>query len=177
MAITLKQTKKYYKKKGKIFPIIFNEVDEEIIHGGLAVNKRLPKIYRRPTADIDLYSNRPLTEARKTERLLDAEMQFNAFEVVPGRHKGTFKLKSRATGRTRADYTKPKTIIPYDKIKGKKYMKVAAMKAQMLKTLKDKEQIHIHTKLRDSINRLTLHERMIKAKLKKKQIKRKESFW
>lgn len=173
--VTPKQTEEYYKRKSRIPKVIYNQIDKEIIHGGRAINIRVKKRLRRVSEDYDLYARRARAEAIKTERALDKAMTFNAFETVPGEHKGTYRVKSLATGRVRADYTKPATKIPYDTISGKKYIKLSAMKAHLKKTLRDPTQEFIHAKLRDNLNRIILHERMVKARKAKakKKIRRK----
>ena len=174
--VTPKQTLRYYKKRKGIPKVIYNQIDNEIIYGGKAVNIRVKRELKRPTEDWDLYAKKAKQEAIKTERALDKHMNFNAFETVPGIHPGTFRVTSRATGKVRADYTRPENSIPYDTISGKKYIKLQAMKEQLKKTLKDPTQKFIHAKLRDNLNRIILHERMVKArkaKAKLKQIRRK----
>ena len=173
MPITPKQTLRYYKKRKGIPKVIYKQIDNEIIYGGKAVNIRVPRELKRPTDDWDLYVKEARKEAIKTERALDRHIGFNAFETLPGQHPGTYRVTSRATGKVRADYTKPTNTIPYDVIRNKKYIQVEAMKKQLKKTLNDPEQAYAHAKLQDSLNRLILHEKMVKVR-KAKKVRR---FW
>lgn len=174
--VDLKQTERFHKNKEVIRKVILNRVDNnEIIHGQSAVNKQIPKHLHRTTTDYDIFSTTPKKDAREAERALDRRFGFNAFETIPGQHKGTYKVKSRVDGETYADYTKPEKTIPSKKIGGKRYATLGYFKRHITKTLKDPEASFRHIKDRDTLNRILLAEQKPKKKKKltiKEMIKR-----
>jgi len=178
MALTLSNVEKYHRRKKSIDKVLLSTVnDDEVIYGARAINVRVSKNLKRKTTDYDIYTKNPRKQALEAEQKLDKHMGFNAFESKVAQHKGTWKVKSRVTGEGVADYSKPNNKIPYDKIKGKKYIKISRIKQTIKKTLKDPESTYRHAKDKDALNRIKIHEkRNIKRKAKTKKIKRKTVY-
>jgi len=159
----LQKAEHFHKHKHRIPGIILGAVDDkEIIYGARALNKRFPRWLDRPTTDFDIYSTHPRKDARESERRLDKAFRGDFFFVKQALHPGTWKVKSHITGDTHADYTKPDKQIPFDRIGGKKYVKLSAVKKHIKKTLKDPEAKYRWEKDRDALNRILIYEKMRK---------------
>lgn len=162
---TLKQVDKFHRKKKSIPRVVMSVTDShEIIYGARAMNKQLPSHLDKPTMDYDIFSPTPKKDAMQTEKALDKEFGGDYFFVEPAKHKGTWKVKSHINKEGYADYTKPEGYVPYRKIGGKKYVKLAYVKAHIMKTLKDPEAKYRHDKDRDALNRIKVYEKLKKAK-------------
>ena len=163
----LKKVHNFYKNKHKIKKIILSRTDKhEIIHGARAINKQVsPSYLDTPTTDFDIFSKKPKKDAKETEKALDKEFGGDYFYVKKGRHKGTWKVKSKVNEQTYADYTKPNKKIPSKTINKLRYARLNYLKQHILKTLKDPKQSFRHAKDKDALNRILVYERL------KKQIK------
>jgi len=154
---TLKQVEQYHRLKERIRDLILKNVgNNEIIYGSQAINKQVPKHLQSFTRDFDIYADDPLQEAEQLDYALDKMMGFNSFEVRRARYPHTQKVKSRVTGRTHADYTKPQNKVPYVVIEGKKYAKLDYIKKQKIKTLKKGIATHRKLKDQDQLNRIRI---------------------
>ena len=80
------------------------------------------------------------------------------FEVVPGIHKNTWKVKSKSSGKTIADYTgqgkKPRSV----NVLGVRYARSEALKRKAKKILRDESASFRHDKDRDTLQRIKLTE-------------------
>ena len=156
----LEKTEKFHRLKDRIKNILLRTIKErEIIHGEQAVAVRLPQHLQRHTRDIDVFSETPRKDAEEAEDELDESFGGDFFEVTPAEHKGTFKVRSKVDGRTYADFSKPEEKIPSEKIQGKNYVTMQFIKKRLRAILKDKEKAFRHTKDRDTLNRIAVHEK------------------
>jgi len=155
----LSKVEHFHRQKPKISRTILSKVDDkEIIYGAKALNKRFPPFLDRHTTDYDIYSTHPHKDAREAERALDKAFGGDYFYVKPALHPGTWKVKAHANEETYADYTKPEEKIPYDRIGGKKYVKLSYVKKRIHKTLRDPESKYRHDKDRDALARILIYE-------------------
>lgn len=124
---------------------------KQIIHGARATNQQLPVPLRKQTKDYDIYTSKPEKAAKELASQLNKEFG-KGFKVVPGQHKGTFKVKKN--GETVADYTrvyrKPKTINKF----GVKYANVEYAKRKLNKLVKDERTSFRRDKDLDTLNRI-----------------------
>ena len=75
----------------------------QIIHGAMATNVQLPGYLRKQTKDYDIYTRKPRKNAVEMAKKLNKRLGSNRYEVVKGRHKGTYKVKTK-NGDTVIDY-------------------------------------------------------------------------
>jgi len=166
--VSLRQTKQFHKHKKKIPGAIRSRVDNhEVIFGAHALNVRFPAYLERQTMDYDIFSPTPKRDALEAEKALDNVFGGDFFYTHPALHPGTWKVRSYVDQEGYVDYTKPKKKIPYDRIKGKKYVKLSHVKKTIKKTLKDPESSYRHGKDRDALNRIRIYEQMKKKKRSK----------
>lgn len=159
----LKKTEHFHRQKQKIPSIILSKVDDkEIIYGARALNKRFPSFLDRHTEDYDIFSTHPKKDAREAERALDKSFGGDFFAVKKALHPGTFKIIAHANKQGYADYTKPDKMIPFDRIGGKKYVKLDYVKKTIRKTLADPESKYRHDKDRDALERILIYEKLKK---------------
>ena len=158
--ITLQHTEQFHQQKHRIGNIIITVTDDhEIIHGARALNQRFPKHLDRHTKDFDIFTQTPEKDARETEKKLDKEFGGDFFYVVPGIHPGTWKVKAHATGETYADYTKPESKVPFDKIGGINFATLAHMKRSFERSLADPFSSFRREKDKDALNRILIYEK------------------
>ena len=159
--VSLAHTKQFHKKKHKIGAVILSKVDDsEIIYGARALNVRFPKYLDRHTTDYDIFTNQPKRNAVESEKALDKEFGGDFFHTEAAQHEGTYKVKAHANQEGYADYTKPDDDIPYQKIRGKKYIDLDYMEKHTEKTLKDPEASYRHAKDRDALNRIRIYKKL-----------------
>ena len=159
--VSLAHTKQFHKKKHKIGAVILSKVDDsEIIYGARALNVRFPKYLDRHTTDYDIFTNQPKRNAMESEKALDKEFGGDFFHTEAAQHEGTYKVKAHANQEGYADYTKPDDDIPYEKIRGKKYIDLDYMEKHTEKTLKDPEASYRHAKDRDALNRIRIYKKL-----------------
>jgi len=77
----------------------------QIIHGTRALNQQVPAYLKRKTEDFDVYTKEAKSAAKRIVAKLNKISRKEEFEVVPGIHKNTWKVKSKSSGKTIADYT------------------------------------------------------------------------
>lgn len=172
----LQDVETFHRKKKEIKKIILSKTGKhEIIFGQRAVNKRVPDFLDRPTTDYDIFTPTPKKDAKQTENALDKHMGFNAFEIVPAKHEGTHKVKSLIDGETYADYTKPDKKVPYEKIGKHNYIKLAWIKKQIGKTLKDPTSSFRHDKDKDTLNRIKIYEKLKQNPTRKKGVRKQKT--
>lgn len=158
--VPLKTTENYHKNKSKIPRVVLSVTEKhEIIHGEQAVKKQVPGFLKRHTGDFDIFSKSPMIDAQETEEALDKAFGHDAFFVSPGKHIGTARVISRATGEAVVDYTKPPKGISSKKIDGHRYASLTHMEQQAMRTLNDPMSAHRHSKDRDTVNRIRIAKR------------------
>lgn len=156
--MTLEELRRYYKNRRKVPAMVFSTIDsKEIIHGSKALDKQVPKQYRTyKYQDYDVFSKKPLVSAKETERFLEKQLGGDYYKVKAGRHEGTYKVVSKVTGQTIADFTYPPQKIKYKIIRGKKYRTLQDLKKHAQQTIRSKTATHRVNKDRDMINRIRL---------------------
>lgn len=158
--VPLKTTENYHKNKSKIPKVVLSVTERhEIIHGEQAVKKQVPGFLRRHTHDFDIFSKTPMVDAMEAEKALDKAFGMDAFVVTPGKHVGTARVVSRATGEAVVDYTKPPKKITSKKINGHRYASLEYMEKQAIRILNDPLSAHRHPKDRDTVNRIRIAKR------------------
>lgn len=163
--VTTAQAERYYRRKKRIPNIVYSQIQpSEVIYGGRAVNKQLPRFLQMPTLDFDIFSRSPRKQAKRTEKVLDKKFGGNYFEVKPAQHRGTFRVKSRVSGEVYADYSKLRKKIPSKKINGKLYVPLSFVKKHIKQTLKSKSAKFRHERDRATLRRIEIFERMRKRK-------------
>lgn len=161
----LRKVENFHKQKHKISRVILSKVDDkETIYGARALNKRFPPFLDRHTEDYDIFSTHPRKDARETERALDKAFGGDHFFVKPALHPGTFKVIAHANKVGYADYSQPERPIPFDRIGGKKYVKLSMVKQTIRKTLADPESKYRHDKDRDALRRILIYEQLKRRK-------------
>lgn len=157
----VEQTIKYYRKNPRIQKQVLRHIPgKDIVYGSYALNKQLPKLLRTKPGDIDIYSRNPKVEAVQTEKQLDRYVGFNAFRVEKAEHPGTFKVKSKVTGKTIVDYSKPENHIPTRRINHIRYATLEYAKKKALEALHNPEAKFRHDKDLDAYNRILAAERL-----------------
>lgn len=153
----LKQINTYHKKKGKIKNKILSKTGKgEVVFGATAINKQVPKYLKSPTRDVDILTKYPNKEAKQVEKALDKMMGFNAFKTVKAKHPGTWKVKSNVTGKTRADYSKPKLKVPTKRIQNVHYVTLEQIRKEIINRIKMKRDVFRLPKDRDALNRINI---------------------
>ena len=151
----------FYNKRFVIEPTILDQVrkDKNIIHGERALNRHLPSFLDVHTEDYDVFSQTPRKSAIKLEKELDRKFGGDFFVVRPARHKGTFKVKSKITDRTVADFTKPKKEIPFTtSFDGINYRKLESIKEKVEMLLKDETKKFRRKKDLEALRRIKVFE-------------------
>lgn len=156
--IPIKKTETHHKKKHLIPKIIKSVTDKhETVHGAKAVNVQVPVWLRKSTQDYDIYSRTPKRDAAQLERKLDNEFGGDFFNVETAKHKGTFKVKSKVTGETVADYTKvQQKNIPRKNIGGIHFASLEFMKKQSMAAIRSKDAEFRRQKDIDMLNRIKI---------------------
>ena len=171
----LEKTEKFHRLKNRIKDIILRTIKEkEILHGEQAVSIRLPQHLQRPTRDYDVFSDTPRQDADEAEEELDESFGGDFFEVIQAEHPGTFKVKSKIDGRTYADFSEKEGKVPSEKIQGKNYVTIQFIKKRLRAILRDKAKAFRHTKDRDTLNRLAVHEKRMKQQSLGSQLNQKK---
>jgi len=162
-----KETLKYYSNKKKVKKVIHRVAKKRklTIYGARARNKQLPKKLQRPTRDYDMYANKPRQAAIVIEKKLDKTFGFNAFRVIPAKHKGTYKIKSTLTGETIADLTMyPIKELKVIKRKGLRYAHIEHELENIKRTLRIKKYKFRHKKDRDARTRINIATKLKRRK-------------
>jgi len=150
----------YVKKKG------------DIIYGSRAMNKQLPKEYRRKADDYDIWSKKPKLHADKLEDVLDECIGCNMFEeqkqYIPQAKKYRYRVQTVTTGKTEADYTKPPKGHKYKTIGGVKYQDIKHQKKRLQEMKKDPALAFRLDKTNRDLNIIEAAERKEKKKAKLK---------
>lgn len=99
----------------------------QVIHGAMATNIQLPTYLRRETKDYDILTHKPKKSAVAMAKKLNRMTGSKRYEVVKGKHKGTYKIKTKE-GKTVIDYTQIKRKPKTKKIYGIEYHDIKAIK-------------------------------------------------
>jgi hypothetical protein len=182
MKLTHTQLLNYYKRKGIIKKEIMKTIgNEETIYGATSINRQIKPYLRRKTEDVDVYSKNPKKDAREAEKHLDKRFGGDFFSTKAAEYKDTTKVKSNVTGRTVADFTKQTKQIPRKRIGKHYYTKLSHIQKSIKKTLKDPTAQYRHVNDREALQRIQLHNKLIKKKpvksVKRKMKKTKRSYW
>lgn len=130
----------------------------KIIYGAKAINAQLPYYLRKPTYDFDIFSNTPKKDAEKLESELDYRYGRDSFTVKQAKHRGTWKVKSKITNKTIADFTKKTTKIPSKRINSNEYARLKWIKQKIKENLKKPENKYRFPKDREALRRINLYE-------------------
>lgn len=147
--------------------IIKNQVKENksIIYGGQAIRKHIGFL-ARPTKDFDILSKTPNKSARQLERKLDILSGGDNYFIKQAIHKGTFKVQHKGLDRRKnteddvevADFTKPERKVKVKVIGGIRYVHLSETIRDKKKALRDETYAFRHTKDKDDLQRIRLHQ-------------------
>jgi len=158
--LTPKQVLRYYHNKQIADAIIKDEASKrgQIIHGTRALNQQVPTYLKRKTLDYDVYTKKAKSSAQRVAEKLNIAYGRDEFEVVAGKHKNTWKVKSKSSGKTVADYTgqgkKPQSV----NVLGVRYASSEALKSKARKLLKEESKRFRWDKDIDTLRRIKLTE-------------------
>ena len=154
------ELQRYYQNKDKIESSILKSLIEtpeiEVIYGARSVNAQLPDYLKSYTEDYDIYSENPEDTAKAMEKTLDKVFDMNAFEVLPAKHKGTFRVFSKVTGKNVADVSLPNRSISYISVDGVNYATLDEQVVNARKALADSRSWYRWAKDRDALQRIKL---------------------
>ena len=108
----------------------------QILHGTRALNEQIPTYLKRKTEDYDVFTKNPKKSARELVDTLKRRLG-NDFEIVQGKHKGTFKVKRG--DETIVDYSQRKGPIKTKTILGIKYKDIGTIKRGTQRLVKKPE--------------------------------------
>jgi len=163
----LKRKDSYYKRSGMLPIKVSSYIRKSgaILHGARALNEHFPPHLDKHTEDWDVFIKSPEKHARKLERELDKEYKGDFFEVKKGEHKGTWKVKSKITGKTVVDFTQPtKTVSHKTTLDGIKYAKIKYIKEKLMKILRDKSKKFRHEKDKEALQRIEIYKKLYEEK-------------
>lgn len=149
----------YYKNKGLIDATILSHVrrDRSIIYGARALNYHTPPHLDKHTDDYDVYSKKPKKSARELEKDLDKKFGGDFFVVKPARYKQTVKVKSKVTGKTVADFTKPEQKVPFEtSFEGVNYAKLEYLERKLKRIIADPSKRFRHKKDLEALRRIQI---------------------
>lgn len=136
-----------------------------IIHGAKALNERLPRNLYKKTRDFDIYVAKAKVKAKELSEELNRASNRKSYEVMEGKHKGTYRVIYKPTKTSVADITSPKGKIPHDISLDKlRFIKIGLLKKRALKTLKNLEYSYRHKKDLATLKRIEMLE-SIKRKM------------
>ncbi len=131
---------------------------DAVVFGARAVNRRLPDHLDKHTEDWDILTGKdPEKIARKIEVALDKRYGGNFFFVEPALHPGTFKVKSRVTGRTVADVSGFTEVIPSVEINNINYATLDHQVKNIRRSLADEGSTFRHDKDRETLQRINIY--------------------
>ena len=161
MKLTNEQKEFYYGNKELADDVVSTNVVEhgQIVYGARAVNAQLPPHLQKHTEDWDIYSKKPHSDAVETEKELDESYGGDFFYVKPAKHVGTYKVKSKVTQDTIADYTQKRGKVPTINSLGVSYTTLSFSKKKFKQSLKNKENRFRWVKDNEVLQRIGLAER------------------
>jgi len=162
MMVTLKEAKKYYRKgTSPIDRVVKRDLmgDDEIVVGGKAVNKQLPRFLRRSTEDWDIVTpDDPEEVAEELEEKLDKEYGGDFFYSEPASHAGTQKIRSHVTEKGVVDITEIVGPVDHKTINGINYATLDYQKGKIQESLSDPESSFRHKKDLEILQRIGIAE-------------------
>ena len=168
--ITIKEAEKYYKKdkRGKLVDkVIMKELKgkEEIVYGARSINAVVPAWLKKHTDDWDIYTtDDPKVVAGKMEKALDKRYGGNYFSVAPAKHEGTYKIKSRVTGREIADVTIKENEVEHRKIGGINYATLDYQVEKLKSALSKEDAKFRHDRDKEALQRIQVYNKIVKKK-------------
>ena len=119
--------------------IILRQAEKgQIIHGAMATNIQLPSHLRKKTKDYDIFTPKPKKSAVEMVKKLNKAVGSNRYEVIKGKHKGTYKIKTKE-GKTIIDYTQLKRKPKTKRIYGNEYYDIKSIKKNVKRLIKKPE--------------------------------------
>jgi len=177
-SITVKEATKFYKKdnRGKLSDkVIMKELkgSEAVVYGARSVNAFVPAYLKKHTEDWDIYvADDAKTVAGKIEKALDKRYGSNFFSVEPAKHEGTYKVKSRVTGRTVADITIKEDEVKHRKVGGINYTTLDFQAEKLKKALEREDAKFRHERDKETLQRINVYKSMQPKKKVKKRVVR-----
>jgi hypothetical protein len=171
---TLKEAEQYYKKnqRGKLADkVIMHELkgNDEVVYGARSVNAVLPAYLRKHTEDWDIFTeDDPQVVATKIEKALDKRYGGDYFYVIPAKHEGTYKVKSRVTKRDVADVSIKEDNITKKKVGGINYMPLDYQVGKLKAALSHEESKFRHDRDMETLQRIEIFTNVQKKKTVKR---------
>ncbi len=163
---TLKKLDNFYKNKFIIEQKILNQVrnNESIIHGQRAFNFFMPSHLDRHTEDYDVFSKNPKKSAKQLEKALEKALNGNFFDIKKGRFKDTYKVVSKVSNKSVADFTKPSKKIPIKKsFDNIKYATIKFQEKKLKKLVKDPAKKFRRDKDKESLKKIKVFNKFHKG--------------
>lgn len=160
MGLTARQKLEYYRQRARADKVILADArqDKHTIYGAKALNAQLPSFLQAHTEDFDIFTKTPKRDAYETEKKLDKAYKGDFFYVKKGQYPNTWKVKSRVTNKTVADYTYPgNESVPSKKIKGNKYAKIKWMEKKLRAANQDPKNAYRSEKDTETLQRINLN--------------------
>jgi hypothetical protein len=155
----------YHQKKHTIPQTILSQVrkNKSVVYGQRALNEHLPPHLDRYTDDYDVYSKKPKKSAKELEKKLDKQFGGDYFVVKPAKYKHTYKVKSKVTGKTVADFTRKEKSVKYKtSIDGVNYVKLKQIETKLKRILRDKKSRFRWKKDKDMLRRIRIYKKVYK---------------
>ena len=141
-----------------------------IVHGAKAINAILPSWLDKETKDWDIFAKDNAEGlAKSLEQKLDDRYGGDFFAVEPAQHLGTFRVRSKVTGDIVADITLQDKVVSFRRIGGVNYVTLQYQKDKASSMLADPTSGFRHKKDRDTLQRIAVHGRSKRRKLKDKK--------
>lgn len=125
----------------------FTRRNKGIIHGAKALNERLPKPLYKKTKDFDIFLAKAKTKAKELSEELNKVSRRKIYDVMEGKHKGTYRVIYKPTKTSVADITSPRGRIPSEtSLDQLRFAKIAYLEGKAKKILKNMELSYRHKK-------------------------------
>lgn len=175
--LTNEQKLAYYRKKELIKQVVLDRLRKSgnLLTGGRAVNRQISKELQKATIDYDILVRKnkmtPKQAAYLLEKKLDKRFGGNYFETKQGIYPGVRKVMSRITGEEVADYVKPTKMPTFKRdIDGVNVVTLNYLKKKFRESLADPSSEWRHTKDKEALQRIKLHEQTYMNKFKWKTL-------
>jgi len=162
--LTDKQKENYYRKRKLVKRYILDWARQHnaVVYGATGLNIHLPSHLKSVTRDIDMFVRNPKISAHQLEKYLDEVFQGDYFETSKAEYENTYKVRSRVSGQTRADLTKPKTKIASKIINGIRVATISQIKKNRKRSLRNPQAKFRHSKDKEALQRIRLHQKQTK---------------
>jgi hypothetical protein len=180
--ISLKDAEKFYKKGLRPAHKVIKKYlkrKKGIVHGSRAINAYLPSYLDKPLtewSDWDIFAENPRKVAKEIEKRFDKRYGGNYFVVKPGKHKGTYKIICRVTGKEIADVTVPDREIPHRRIRGINYATLDYHVKKIKEILANPEAKYRWKKDKETLQRIKIFLKKHKSKRRRSRPKPKNPF-